>query len=74
MAYQPSEDSCPVYRIIITARAISSNVPVVITPVAESEIRQYFTGIRSETAISIFETVTTFGLKLIIRSKTVEYH
>lgn len=60
MAYRPSEDSCSVYRIIITARVISSNVPVVITPIAESEIRQYFTGIRGEAAIRTFETVKTF--------------
>lgn len=49
-----NEDSYFVYRIIIMARAISSNVSVVIKPVAESEIRQHFMAIRDETVIRIF--------------------
>lgn len=39
------------YRIIVTARAISSSVTVVITPVAESEIRQDISLFKIETPI-----------------------
>jgi len=54
------------YRIIVTARAISNSVTVVITPVAESEIRQNI-------LLFKIETSRIFYIKIIFLNLNTSY-